>query len=198
MLKKIKSKWLKILIVLLIIAVVIFAALSVAWLVYYNNKVKPIMACLDKYECYVDHDNDTRCTYYSYEDEEEMKGFDISIPDFLEFYACVQAITPSISELDPETGEFIELTEYTYYFSYIPEVFGDNSYSLRIDHYPVSNTSGEDGVYITSGATESYHIDIDKDMNFISGDKTMYEEHYDELKQIFDQTKELVGEEAFQ
>ena len=81
MLKKIKSKWLKILIVLLIIAVVIFAALSVAWLVYYNNKVKPIMECLDQYERYVDHDNDSRCTYYSYEDEEEMKGFDISIPE---------------------------------------------------------------------------------------------------------------------
>ena len=196
MLKKIKSKWLKILIVLLIVAIVVLAVMSASWLVYYNSKVEPLMKCLDKYDFVSDYDAESGLTYYSYQNEEEMISYDLSIPGFLNYFSDVQVMTGHLSDFNSDTGEITNLTDYTYYFRYIADVFGDGSYSFRIDDYTGVSDSYEEGVFTSSGPSANYNIKVDKDMNFLSGDKGMYDEHYDQLKAVFDKAKEIFGEDA--
>lgn len=197
MIKKIKSKRLRMLVVLLIVAAAVFAVLTVSWFVYYNTKVKPLMECLDKYEFFSEYDADGRRTYYDYHNEDERIGYGLSVPRFLNFFSDVQVLTGYLSELDPDTGEVTRITDYTYYFRYVAEVFGEGSYSFRIDDYTGTSDSFSDGVYHSSGPNEWYDIDVDKDMNFVSGNKVMYIEHYDQLKEVFDKTMEIFGEDAF-
>lgn len=199
MFKRIKSKYLKFFLVLVIIAAVVFGILSITWVVYYNNKVKPLMNCLDNYEMdFVDYEEESSVTRYSFADKDNSDlSYDLTVPDFLEFFSDVQVITPCVSELDPKTGEITRITDYTYYFCYIAKPFSDGYYSLRIDDYTNSVDSYDDGRYDTSGTSERYHFEVDKNMNLISGDKAMFEEHYDKLKYVFDKTKEVFGEDAF-
>ncbi len=197
MIKKIKSKRLRILVVLLIAAAAVFAVLSASWVVYYNTKVKPLMECLDKYEFTSEYEADCRLTYYSYENEDEMIGYGLSVPRFLNFFSDVQVLTGYLSELDPNTGEVTRITDYTYFFGYSVKLFGEGSYRFRIDDYTGSSDTFSDGVYSSYGPNEWYNIEVDKDMNFVSGNKVMYVEHYDQLKEVFDKTMEIFGEDAF-
>lgn len=197
MFKKIHSKWLKILIILLIVAVIAFAAVSLTWLIYYNTKVKPIMQCLEKYEFVSEYDKDSRLNYYSYENEDERIGFVLSVPEFMKFFSDIQSLTGHLSSIDPNTGEIKSLTDYAYFFRYIPNLFGKGEYSFRIDDYTGVKDSYENGIYESSGPIANYDIVVDKEMNFISGDKAMYDEHYDELKKVYDSVMEMFGKDAF-
>lgn len=204
MLKKIHSKWLKRLLILLIVAAATFAAASICWLIFYFSKAKPLLDRADKYEYTYDHDKDSRSTYYSIVEEDSptfifsdenksVISYNFSKPDFLDFFTDVQVMTSCIYDYDPETKESALLTDYTYFFRYSANLFGDK-YSFRIDDYTNSQDTYIDGVLYSGGASANYYIEVDKDMNFISGDRDMFDEHYDQLKELFDKTKEVFGD----
>ncbi len=196
MLKKIKSKKLKIIIVLLVLAVTAFIIASIIWVVYYNTKVKPMLQNVEKYGFTVREDKELRCYYYDYHNEEDMIGYVISEPKFLEFFSDIQVLTGHLTYLDLENHVAESMTDYTYYFSYCARPFGEGDYLFRVDDYTGVEEEYKDGYYISS-SSEYYHIVIDKDMNFISGSKLMYDEHYDELKKLYDDVMEIFGKDAF-
>ena len=198
MLKKIQSKKLKALIILIATAIILFAVASVAWLVFYQTEIKPmVIKDNEKYITKKDHSLEDRATYYLYNSDELAEEFDLSVPDFLNFGDVgIQALTSTV--YDGETGEC--LTDFAYYFGYIPKLFGKNSYRMRVDDCRNDKMTISDGEFSfdpNQNITVSALIEVDKDMNFVSGDRAAYDEHYDELKELFDSTKEFFGEDAF-
>ncbi len=125
-----------------------------------------------------------------------MIGYEISVPKFLNFFSDIQVLTGHLTYLDLENHVAESMTDYTYYFRYCVRPFGEGRYSLRVDDYTGVEEEYKDGYYISS-SSEYYHIIIDKDMNFVSGSKLMYDEHYDELKKLYDDVMEIFGKDAF-
>lgn len=197
MLKKIKSKRLKALICLICAAIFCFVVVSVIWLYFYNVKAKPLMKNLDSYECTSYYDSMTRSTYYSFGNEEEKISYDLAVPGFLRFLVDVQVLTGYEVNIDSDTQAVERLTDYAYFFRYTADVFGEGSYSFRVDDYIGTEEEYVDGIYVSSGPMVSYHIEVDRDMNFVSGDKAVYDEHYNELKKLYDKVMKVFGKDAF-
>lgn len=211
MLKRLKSKRLKIIVSMISVALILFAVVSIAWVIFYHSYVKPLEESICSYTeglptisllgsgvtewCTID-EGWNNSTLYDYHNYNKFASHTLEVPDFLNFRIWIQSITPHYSEIDPETNRIIQVSDYTYYFSHYRDFFR-NDYSFRIDDYTGSKSEYENDTYISSGPTASYVITIDKDMNFISGDKALYDEHYVELKKLYDEVMEIFGEDAF-
>ncbi len=152
----------------------------------------------DKYELWSHGEgNDAREESYTYNSDKDDVGIDIIFPKFLRFYCEMQSITGVVIAIDTEKETAERLGDYAYCFSYRPKLFGDGEYYFRVDDYSKVVVTYSNGSPSESGPVEHYYIYVDKDMNYISGDKIMYQEHYDELKILFDEVIGALGEDAF-
>ncbi|NLZ45245.1 MAG: hypothetical protein GX896_00975 [Clostridiales bacterium] len=195
MLKKIKSKYLKALIILFIIAVFALVGTTIVWFIYYNKCYKPAINNLGDFSSY----SSDGMTYYSYDDPETFNGYYCQVPLFLWFQGDYQAIT---STKTLEDGSYV--TDYTFQVTYTPHLISSKSCAMFIvsDYTKakpaeISEIDGETMIEFNSEGVVTYAFLVNTDLEFISGDKTSYRKFYDECLELYESCKEIYGEEVF-
>lgn len=170
---------------LIIIAVLIlgFGAYLALWFVHYNTLILPMTKNENLiYEETKDNEGLLH-KEYTYSDESSVL-YSVYCPNFLKFHGNLSIATP-VSYDD----NWKCLTDYSYDFMYKPNLFRENTYWFTVYDY----TECED----INDSETLYSIYTDSQLNFIGGDKEIYDEHYDELKNLYDSAKEFFGEDVF-
>ena len=177
--EKTKSKGFRIKLFIVIALVAVFAAVSISWLVFYNVEVKPFVKSADNHNLTASNSLDDMATYYDgYDNDDNPTWYhELEVPYFLNFNC--EIMTSSMRHISPDAPA----PSYVYRSYYIPHLFKKDEYKLSVTN--------------DSELTLYHNIVVDEDMEFISGDKEYYDEHYDKLKLTFDSMKETFGKNAF-
>ena len=175
--EKTKSKSFRIKLIILIAVVAAFVAVSISWIVFYISEVKPFKESADTCNMAESNILENMATYYDgYDDDNNATWYyELKIPYFLNFNC--EIMTSSIVTVNAPEPLF------AYRSYYIPHLFKKDEYKLSITDY--------------AELTVDHNITVDENMEFISGDKKYYDEHYDKLKLTFNSMKDTFGEDAF-
>ena len=193
MLKKISNKRLRTFVKIIIVAVIIFALYCASWFYFYYTKAKPLLKNIDVDKINVDNDDDY--SYYSWDINNGELNYTVVIPTFLNFSASYTVLTPTDYDKDGKIT-----TKYSYGFYYYASFGSESMYHIMIHDY--SNAADaqitEDGELKFSNEGEIiYDLYFDKDFNLIEGSDELYNEHKKEIERLFENSKEVLGEDAF-
>lgn len=192
MLKKISNKRLRAFVIIIIAAVVIFAIYSASWFYFFYTKAKPLLNNIDVNKINVESESDH--SYYSWDMDNGELNYDVIIPSFLHFSAAYSVLTPTDYDKDGNIT-----TEYSYAFYYYTTLWHSTYHFMITDYRNATGaTITEDGELIFGDDGEiSYDLYFDKDFNLIDGSSDLYNEHKKEIDRLFENSKEVLGEDAF-
>ncbi len=190
------SKKIKTIIIIAIVAVSIFALVSLYWVLFYFLRVKPNIDIAKEIEqgnmaavSFVESFEDEGTTYYSWYDD--TANYNINTPPFLKFRFGFQALTTLKYDKDFKLED-----PYVYDLRYNVKTLWENAeYRVIVEDYsnvPAPETI-DDGSVNFSGEPENYDLVFDENMNLIDGDKEIYSKHKDRIEKLYDACKKYIA-----
>lgn len=178
--EKTKSKSFRIKLIILIAVVAAFVAVSISWVVFYISEVKPFKESADTYNMAESNILENMATYYEgYDNDDDPTWYyELKIPCFLNFDCEIMTSSMRLLSLDASVPSYVVCRSY-----YVPHLFKKDEYKMSVINY--------------TELTVDHNITVDENMEFVSGDKKYYDEHYDKSKLTFDSMKDTFGEDAF-
>ena len=192
MLKRISNKRLRVFVIIILIALIAFALYSANWFYFYFTKAKPLLEIIDTDRIKAEEGEDH--SYYSWNINNGDLNYRVSIPDFLRFNASYTVLTPTDYDKDGKIT-----TKYSYGFYYYASFGSESMYHIMIHDYSNATHAQitEDGELKFSDEGEIiYDLYFDKDFNLIEGSDKLYNEHKKEIDRLFENSKEVLGEDA--
>lgn len=178
------NKRIKIIITIVTIIVLGFGIYCALWFIHYNTLIKPMIQNENLVLSISKDDDGLTHKTYTYYDQNDVL-FDVFVPNFLKFQGNISVLTPTDYD-----ENWVCTTDFSYGFHYKPYLFGDSKYRFTVHDYTEVKSINDSCI--------SYNITTDADLNLISEDKEgLYDEHYDEIKELYDMSVEFFGDDAF-
>ncbi len=174
----------KIIITVIITIILIVSVYCTLWLVRYYKLIVP-MTKNENLVLNVSKDMEGMA-HKEYEYNGDHISYTVFMPSFPRFGGNLSVLTPTDYDKDWNC-----ITDYSYGLMYKPYLFDDNWYWYSVYDYSEVETINDQSKSVT------YDIYTDSQLNFIGGDKEIYDKHYDELKNLYDMAKEFFGEDVF-